>query len=94
MYQLQFYSTFFSLLLLSTVFASPTSGTSNGDIQAYLNAHNTVRAQHGAVALTWSDNLASKAQQWANGCVFKHSGGKLGPYGGLSWTGAGSRLDI
>jgi hypothetical protein len=45
-----------------------------------------VRAQHGAAPLTWSDELASKAQQWANGCVFEHSGGTLGPFGGtISW---------
>ena len=130
MSQLQFYTAFFYLLLLSTVIAYPTgtcskhrktpyvrqfffsavgrlqlelsclfdrtssaqatptalvaSGTSNTDIQAYLNAHNTVRAQHDAVPLTWSDNLASKAQKWANRCVFQHSGGTLGPFGGLS----------
>jgi hypothetical protein len=32
--------------------------------------------------LTWNDNLAAKAQQWANGCQFKHSGGTLGAFGG------------
>lgn len=63
--------------------ASPSSGgTSPSDIQAYLTGHNSVRAQHGAADLTWSDNLASKAQQWADGCKFQHSGGSLGPYGG------------
>jgi len=62
---------------------SSGGGTSDGDIQAYLSAHNSVRAQHGATALSWSDNLASKAQQWANGCKFQHSGGSLGPFGGL-----------
>lgn len=68
-------------LLLSTVFAGPLTGlTSVNDINAYLNAHNTVRAKHGAAALTWSDDLASKAQQWVKGCAFKHS---EGPYGGL-----------
>lgn len=62
---------------------SSGGGTSDGDIQAYLSAHNSVRAQHGAAALSWSDDLASKAQQWANGCKFQHSGGSLGPFGGL-----------
>jgi len=52
------------------------------DIQAYLSAHNTVRAKHGASPLVWDGLLASKAQQWASNCQFKHSGGKLGPYGG------------
>ncbi|KAB5595074.1 Ubiquitin carboxyl-terminal hydrolase [Ceratobasidium theobromae] len=38
----------------------------------YLQAHNSFRAQHGAQPLTWSPALAVKAQNWANGCVFKH----------------------
>ena len=61
---------------------APTGSTSESDIQAYLSAHNDMRAKHGAKPLTWSNELASKAQQWADGCVFKHSGGSLGPYGG------------
>ncbi|KAG8735147.1 hypothetical protein FRC12_018201 [Ceratobasidium sp. 428] len=39
---------------------------------AYLDAHNSFRAQHGARALVWSPALATKAQNWANACVFKH----------------------
>lgn len=54
------------------------------DIAGYLNSHNQFRAQHGARALAWDNNLAAKAQQWANRCQFKHSGGTLGPYGGRS----------
>ncbi|KAI0815183.1 CAP domain-containing protein [Irpex lacteus] len=73
----------------------PSSGaTSGSDIQQYLSAHNTVRAQHGASALTWSDNLASKAQQWANNCVFQHSGGSLGPFGENLAAGTGSSYGI
>jgi uncharacterized protein YkwD len=56
---------------------------SSADIAAYLSAHNTVRSQHGANALTWSDKLSSAAQTWANGCKFVHSGGQLGPFGGM-----------
>ncbi|PAV21161.1 PR-1 [Pyrrhoderma noxium] len=52
--------------------------TSPADIKAYLDSHNSVRAKHGAKPLTWSDNLASVAQNWANRCVFKHSGSKYG----------------
>lgn len=59
-----------------------SSGVSADDINAYLEAHNSARAQHGANPLTWSDDLSALAQQWANGCVFQHSMGKLGPYGG------------
>lgn len=39
---------------------------------AYTQAHNSFRAAHGARALVWSPTLAAKAQNWANGCVFKH----------------------
>ncbi|EKM60983.1 uncharacterized protein PHACADRAFT_247249 [Phanerochaete carnosa HHB-10118-sp] len=70
------------------------SDASSSDIEQYLNAHNTVRAQHGAVPLTWSNELASKAQQWANGCVFQHSGGTLGPFGENLAAGTGSSYDI
>ncbi|KAF8603951.1 PR-1-like protein [Ceratobasidium sp. AG-I] len=39
---------------------------------AYTQAHNSFRAAHGARPLVWSPALAAKAQNWANGCVFKH----------------------
>jgi len=71
-----------------------TDGSANADIQAYLTAHNSFRAQHGAAALTWSDEAASKAQQWANGCDFKHSGGSLGPFGENLAAGNGADYDI
>ncbi|KAG8699844.1 hypothetical protein FRC08_005074 [Ceratobasidium sp. 394] len=59
------------------------------DIAAYLDPHNAARAAHGAAPLTWSDELAAAAQKWANGCVFEHSGGKLGPYGENLAAGSG-----
>lgn len=78
----------------STPSSTPsTPSSSSGDVSTWLSAHNVVRAQHGANPLSWSDDLAAKAQQWANGCVFQHSGGSLGPYGGkclpsewISWS--------
>jgi len=69
--------------------SSTGSKTSTSDEQAYLNGHNTVRAQHGAVALTWDDTLAAAAQKWANNCKFQHSGGSLGPYGENLAAGTG-----
>lgn len=73
---------------------SPPSSTagdaSAADINAYLIAHNTVRAQHGAVDLTWNYTLAGAAQEWANGCDFQHSGGTLGPYGENLAAGTGA----
>jgi len=69
---------------------SSSDNVSSDDITAYLSAHNTERSQHGANPLTWSDSLSAKAQQWANGCVFKHSGGSLGPFGENLAAGTGS----
>ena len=76
---------FFALAsLLAVATASPLvpKDTSESDIAAYLFAHNSVRSQHGVGPLSWSEDLAAKAQSWANNCVFQHSGGKLGPFGG------------
>ena len=36
--------------------------------QAMLSAHNTYRSKHCVPALTWSAQLATAAQTWANGC--------------------------
>jgi uncharacterized protein YkwD len=73
---------------------APQNPISGSDIDAYLSSHNSVRAQHGAAPLTWSDQLAGKAQQWANNCVNHHSGGTLGPYGENLAAGTGSNFGI
>ncbi|KAJ7783468.1 PR-1-like protein [Mycena maculata] len=66
------------------------SDASSADVQAYLQAHNSVRSQHGAVPVTWSNDAASKAQFWANKCTNTHSGGTLGPFGENLAAGTGS----
>ncbi|KAI0824238.1 CAP domain-containing protein [Trametes gibbosa] len=71
-----------------------SGATSQSDIDQYLQAHNSIRSQHGASPLTWSDDLAAKAQQWANNCVFQHSGGTLGPFGENLAAGTGSSYGI
>jgi len=68
--------------------------TSDSDISEYLADHNNFRAQYGAAPLTWSNDLAAAAQTWANNCVFKHSGGSLGPYGENLAAGTGSSYGI
>lgn len=55
---------------------------SSSDSNAYLDGHNSNRTIHGANAVTWNQTLADAAQTWANKCVFQHSGGSLGPWGG------------
>ncbi|KAI0735246.1 CAP domain-containing protein [Earliella scabrosa] len=71
-----------------------SGATPQSDIDQYLQAHNSVRSQHGAAALSWSDDLAAKAQEWANNCVFQHSGGKLGKFGENLAAGTGSSYGI
>lgn len=44
-------------------------------LQGALDQHNSLRSRHGATALTWSTQLASGAQQWADNCNFQHSNG-------------------
>ncbi|RPD62842.1 PR-1-like protein [Lentinus tigrinus ALCF2SS1-6] len=91
------FTTLFSVaFFLSVAAAGPlvARDASSSDISAYLSAHNTVRSQHRVSALTWSSDLAAKAQSWANGCVFQHSGGKLGPYGENLAAGTGSSYGI
>jgi uncharacterized protein YkwD len=70
-----------SLLAFSTPASVVPRALSATDKQAYLKAHNTERAKFGAKALTWSNELADKAESWASHCIFKHSGGTLGPFG-------------
>ncbi|TFK85742.1 PR-1-like protein [Polyporus arcularius HHB13444] len=82
--------------LLAVTAAGPLvpKDTSDTDIAAYLFAHNSIRSQHGVGPLSWSDDLASKAQSWADNCVFQHSGGKLGPFGENLAAGTGSNYGI
>jgi uncharacterized protein YkwD len=54
--------------------AGGSGSVSSTDQQAYLDDHNTFRQPHGANNLTWSNELSSTAQAWANKCVFQHSG--------------------
>jgi hypothetical protein len=56
-----------------------------GDVAEYLQAHNSVRARHGARPLSWSNELQAAAQRWADRCVFEHSRGQLGRLGG-AWN--------
>ncbi|KAJ7630658.1 CAP domain-containing protein [Roridomyces roridus] len=69
--------------------SSGGSGASASDQQRYLAAHNSVRAQHGASPVTWSDAAAAKAQEWADKCTNTHSGGTLGPLGENLAAGTG-----
>jgi len=47
-----------------------------------LTGHNSFRALHGASPLTWNKDLAAAAESWVSRCVFEHSGGEVGAFGG------------
>ena len=51
------------------------------DKTLWLDAHNFWRGEHNASALTWSDDLANAAANWANRCRWVHSAGEVGQYG-------------
>jgi len=59
-----------------------TRGSSE-QMNGFLDAHNIVRAAHGAVPLSWSETLADLAAIWADNCEFRATEGILlqVPYG-------------
>jgi len=82
------FSTVFSLSHAAAIHARRAdSVTAN----TFLTAHNDVRASYNVQPLTWSQDLASKAQEWANGCKLKNTDGSLSsePYGENIAAGVG-----
>ncbi|KAL0581726.1 hypothetical protein V5O48_000308 [Marasmius crinis-equi] len=51
--------------------------------EEYLKLHNDIRADRNAPPLTWNNDLAMYAQEWANRCVRRHSHGEYGE--NLAW---------
>lgn len=70
----------FAMAVLPLTMAAPGLTRRQDEIQAYLDAHNGVRANHGATDLVWDDEVAAAAQAWANNCQFVHESDS--PYGG------------
>jgi uncharacterized protein YkwD len=60
--------------VLETRADSPTMTNDAYFRQYILSAHNFYRGQHGTPALTWNSARAVISQDWANNCVFKHTG--------------------
>ncbi|GAB4838371.1 hypothetical protein Ancab_027905 [Ancistrocladus abbreviatus] len=77
-----------TIFILGVALATPSLAQNSP--QDYLNAHNTARAQVGVGPMTWDDNLATYAQNYANqrqsDCALTHSGG---PYGENLAEGSG-----
>lgn len=71
-----------AVIQTNTPASSGSGGVSGDDQQRYFAAHNNFRAKYGASALTWSDEAAGKAAEWAQGCRgMVHSKGVLGSFG-------------
>lgn len=90
----------------STSAAAATSASSNqgsslggdGSFQlAMLNAHNSKRASHNALPLTWDSQLAAYAQDYANkfqcGGSLVHSGGPYGENLAMGYSDAASAVE-
>nr|QYF06691.1 pathogenesis-related protein 1d [Allium sativum] len=78
------------LFLLAIVVAQ--SANAQNSPQDYVNAHNSVRGQVGVGPVSWDQNLAAYAQNYANqqrggDCHLVHSGG---PYGENLFGGSGA----
>ncbi len=68
-------------------------------VQEILAEHNRLRAEHCAPPLTWSPELASIAQQWADGlaargCSLAHSGGQHGENLFMATAGARTAAEV
>jgi len=60
-------------------------------IDAFLFAHNSMRALHNATALTWNPQYAALAEQWVDQCHFQRTNGSLSAtqYGELHTAATG-----
>lgn len=76
---------------------TPSAPSSNLDsfAQSVLDTTNKYRAQHGAAALTWSNELASYAKKYLDNqnCVFAHSGGPYGENLAMGYSSVSSAID-
>ncbi|GAX42881.1 SCP-like extracellular [Tolypothrix sp. NIES-4075] len=75
---------------------NPSGPSGGGMAQEILNAHNSYRSQVGVPPLTWSNTLASQAQEWANylssNRKFEHSG--TSGQGENLWMGTSHRFSF
>lgn len=67
-------------------------------IQELLDKHNSYRSDVGVEAILWSEDLAISAQNWADelaeNCDFKHSGGEFGENIWAGTAGAFDPIDV
>ncbi|KAJ5820433.1 secretion pathway protein Sls2/Rcy1 [Penicillium riverlandense] len=83
----------------ATVIAMPTSPhppsyTSETDFKsAVLQASNGYRTVHDASPLSWNEELAKYAKNWAEKCIWEHSGGPYGENLAFGYANASSAVD-
>jgi len=85
-------ATLFSMVIAAPHIAQIHANRADSDLlNSFLFTHNYVRAAYDVSPLQWSTSLASKAQEWANGCKLESTGGSLSsePYGENIAAGAG-----
>jgi len=77
------FASFLSLVFASDRAAQHRRMISQTRITQFLDAHNGIRAVHGAADLTWSYALAAQAQVWTSACNWRATLGTLlpDPYG-------------
>ncbi|ARF09933.1 hypothetical protein Indivirus_5_56 [Indivirus ILV1] len=64
--------------------SQPATQTSQNEIDMWVSVHNATRASVGLGPISWNENLAKGAKQWADGCVFEHSGSAIRNYNGVT----------
>lgn len=70
--------------------SSPSVTTGSSEITAYLDTHNSYRAEYNAAPLVWSADLQSLAQGYADSCQFANPGDALGAVGTNLAAGTGT----
>lgn len=75
-------------LFLALIALPQALASSDPIMNEALTGHNSFRALHNASALVWNDDLTAAAKSWASGCVFEHSEGQVGDFGGMSLEGS------
>ncbi|KAL0059741.1 hypothetical protein AAF712_013501 [Marasmius tenuissimus] len=68
----------YTVLILSILAHVNAAAERNPTPEDYLRLHNDLRAVKNAEPLTWNDELAMYAQNWADKCVRRHSKGQWG----------------
>lgn len=73
-----------ALLLGCLVCSLPAGAAMSGEIEQWLEAHNSYRRLHGVPEVTWSATVAASAQSFIDSCPSSHSSSDYGE--NLAWA--------